>query len=188
MKPMSPMSPMSRGYTLIELLAVLALMVQPLAEMSHRREQERELRRALWEIRDAIDAYKRASDTGLVPHEAGQPAYPPTLQALVRGVTNGKEGAQPLYFLRRLWLQRSGSDLQLTLLETNDKLTIQNWYSGSAYRTDSIELGNGKRLLESQADTLVSAMAAFYAPTAGQTSLPVDYQTALNSVIAANWK
>ncbi|WP_293998507.1 hypothetical protein [Sphaerotilus sp.] len=55
-----------------------------------------------------------------MPHEAGQPAYPPTLQALVRGVTNGKEGAQPLYFLRRLWLQRSGSDLQLTLLETND--------------------------------------------------------------------
>jgi general secretion pathway protein G len=98
----------TRGYTLIELLAVLAviavlaLMVQPLAEMSHRREQERELRRALWEIRDAIDAYKRASDTGLVPHEAGQPAYPPTLQALVRGVTNGQEGAQTLYFLRRL--------------------------------------------------------------------------------------
>ena len=88
----------------------------------------------------------------------------------------------------QIWLQRTGSDLQLTLIETNDKLTVRNWYSGSAYRVDGFDLGNGKHLLESQVDALVSAMAAFAPPAAGQTTLPADYQTALNPVIAANWK
>ena len=88
----------------------------------------------------------------------------------------------------QIWLHRVGSDLQLTLIETNDKLTIQNWYSGSAYHVDSFDLGNGKRLLEGQVDALVSAMAAFAPPVAGQTTLPADYQTTLNAVIAASWK
>jgi Ca2+-binding RTX toxin-like protein len=88
----------------------------------------------------------------------------------------------------QIWLQRTGNDLQLTLIETNDKLTVSNWYSGSAYRVDGFNLGNGKLLLESQVDALVSAMAAFAPPAAGQTTLPADYQTTLNSVIAANWK
>ena len=88
----------------------------------------------------------------------------------------------------QIWLHRVGSDLQLTLIETNDKLTIQNWYSGSAYHLDSFDLGNGKRLVEGQVDALVSAMAAFAPPVAGQTTLPADYQTALNAIIAASWK
>ncbi|MFN7882827.1 MAG: putative Ig domain-containing protein [bacterium] len=88
----------------------------------------------------------------------------------------------------QIWLRRTGNDLQLTLIETNDKLTVRNWYSGSAYHVDGFDLGNGKRLLESQVDALVSAMAAFAPPAAGQTTLPADYQTALNPVIAANWK
>ncbi|WUR14695.1 calcium-binding protein [[Empedobacter] haloabium] len=88
----------------------------------------------------------------------------------------------------QIWLQKSGSDLQLTLIETNDKLTIRNWYSGSAYRVDGFDLANGKHLLEGQVEALVSAMAAFAPPVPGQTSLPADYQAALNPVIAANWK
>jgi hypothetical protein len=43
-------------------------------------------------------------------------------------------------------------------------------------------------LLNSQVDALVSAMAAFSPPSAGQTSLPANYQSALNTVLAANWK
>jgi hypothetical protein len=31
-------------------------------------------------------------------------------------------------------------------------------------------------------------MAAFAPPAAGQTTLPTDYQTALNPIIAASWK
>ena len=95
-----------RGFTLIELLVVmavlglLALAVYPLAELNSRRERERELRHALWEIRDAIDAYKRAVDAGQA-RRATASGYPPDLQALVQGGAMSPAG-QPLYFLRRL--------------------------------------------------------------------------------------
>ncbi|MFN5940362.1 MAG: calcium-binding protein [Polaromonas sp.] len=80
------------------------------------------------------------------------------------------------------------NDLQLTLIGTNDMLTVRNWYSGSAHRVDGFDLGSGKRLLDGQVDALVSAMASFAPPAPGQTSIPTAYQTALNPVIAANWK
>jgi general secretion pathway protein G len=95
---------MSRGFTLVELLAVLGIlallvtMAMPLAELTARREQESELKHALWEIRDAIDAYKRMSDAGLIaPTPSG---YPPNLQVLVDGVTTSS--STHVYFLRRL--------------------------------------------------------------------------------------
>jgi Ca2+-binding RTX toxin-like protein len=88
----------------------------------------------------------------------------------------------------QVWFQRSGNNLQLTLIETNDKLTITNWYTSAAYRVDDFTLVSGKHLLEAQVDTLVNAMAAFAPPVPGQTSLPANYQTTLNAVIAASWK
>ena len=47
----------NNGYTLIELLVVLALMAgmaMPLTQLVQQREREREVKRALWEIRDAL--------------------------------------------------------------------------------------------------------------------------------------
>src|SRR5687768_11856627 len=62
-------------------LGVLAAAVMPLAELTVQRERERELKRALWEIRDAIDAYKRAADGGAVARPPGASGYPPNLDA-----------------------------------------------------------------------------------------------------------
>jgi len=87
----------------------------------------------------------------------------------------------------QIWFRRVGNDLQVLLFETNETLTVRNWYLGSAYRVDSFELADGQRLLENQVETLVSAMAAFAPPPSGQSSLPPNYQASLNSVIAANW-
>ncbi len=93
----------------------------------------------------------------------------------------------------QLWLAHVGNDLQLTLIETGDKLTVRNWYGGAANRLDSIELAGsdgaaGKRLLQSQVEGLVSAMAAFAVPAAGTTSLPANYQTTLNPILASSWQ
>ncbi|MEI7465123.1 MAG: type II secretion system protein [Burkholderiales bacterium] len=99
----------ARGFTLIELLitvAILALLAggaMSFASLAVQRTQEQELRSALRQIREAIDAYKAAADTGRVAKAADASGYPPTLSALVEGVPDARSAqAGKLYFMRRL--------------------------------------------------------------------------------------
>lgn len=98
----------ARGFSMIELMAVLAILAvlvwasMPLAEATRERERERDLQRGLWQIRDAIDAYKRMSDNSGVPRPPEQSGYPPTLAALVEGVPDPKAGNRLVYFLRSI--------------------------------------------------------------------------------------
>ncbi len=98
-----------RGFTLIELvitlavLAVLAMLVVPSAQVVMQRGKEQELRHALREIRTAIDAYKRAAEEGRIRIDAGTSGYPPKLSLLVEGVEDQRSPKRArLYFLRRL--------------------------------------------------------------------------------------
>ncbi|MBL8505983.1 MAG: hypothetical protein JNJ51_06470, partial [Methylobacillus glycogenes] len=88
----------------------------------------------------------------------------------------------------QLWFRQVGNDLEMSIIGTQDKTTISDWYSGSSYRVESFNTSSGSALLENQVDALVSAMAAFAPPAPGQTSLPANYQATLNSVIAASWQ
>lgn len=100
----------NRGFTIIELvitlaiIALLATAVLPSAQLMYQRERESQLRDALRIIRTAIDAYKKASDTGHIKKDADQSGYPPDLQTLVDGVDDArspKDGVK-IYFLRAL--------------------------------------------------------------------------------------
>ena len=98
-----------RGFTLVELVITVAIVgllataAFPLAEMAARRTKEQDLRLALREIRDALDAYKNAYDQGRIAQEVGQTGYPPDLDTLVNGVEDAKSPeAAAIYFLRRL--------------------------------------------------------------------------------------
>ena len=99
----------SRGFTLIELMVVVAIVAllasvaAPLAEVTWQRGKEQDLRHALREIRDAIDAYKRAGDDGKIEKKADTSGYPATLQTLVDGVEDKTDPAKAkIYFLRRV--------------------------------------------------------------------------------------
>jgi Ca2+-binding RTX toxin-like protein len=87
----------------------------------------------------------------------------------------------------QIWLQHVGSNLEVSVIGTTDKLTVENWYTSTAYQVEQFKTADGKLLLNTQVETLVQAMAAFAAPAAGQTTLPQNYQDALAPVIAANW-
>jgi general secretion pathway protein G len=97
------------GFSLVELLvvvaivAVLATIALPLSELAQRRTQEEDLRRSLREIRDALDAYKRAVDQGHIPRVVGASGYPPSLDVLVAGIVDAQspQGAK-LFFLRQI--------------------------------------------------------------------------------------
>lgn len=99
----------SRGFTLIELVVTLALLAliltsaAPMVQLTVKRNKEEELRRALWQIRDALDAYKKASDEGMIKKTSEQSGYPPNLQILVQGVENKKDpNKKKIYFLRKI--------------------------------------------------------------------------------------
>lgn len=99
----------ARGFSLVELLVVLAIMgvlasvALPLSILSRHRTQEAELRSALREIRSALDAYKRAVDEGRIEQEPGASGYPPSLDALVNGVVDARSPSRErLFFLRRI--------------------------------------------------------------------------------------
>jgi general secretion pathway protein G len=99
----------ARGFSLIELVVVLAILAVlasiglPLAELAHRRTQEEDLRRSLREIRAALDTYKRLVDQGSIQKAADGSGYPPNLEVLVAGVPDARSprGAK-LYLLRQL--------------------------------------------------------------------------------------
>lgn len=97
------------GFSLIELmvtmaiLALLASVAVPFGQLVYQRQKETQLRDGLRQIRTAIDAYKQAVKDGRVDAAADDSGYPPTLDALWKGVPDKtKPDASKIYFLRRL--------------------------------------------------------------------------------------
>ena len=98
-----------RGFTLIELLVTLAIMamlatlVIPVTQITVQRKQEQELRRALRDIRQGIDAYKKAYDEGRIARSLNSTGYPKNLEVLVEGAPDLRSPKRAkLFFLRRV--------------------------------------------------------------------------------------
>jgi general secretion pathway protein G len=127
----------ARGYTFIELIIVttiiliLASAVQPLARVTITRQKEAELRRALREMRTAIDKFKDAADAQMIAAtdlKAGAEGYPPNLETLVDGVSvvNDATGRK-LKFLRRIPIDPFTGDDEWGLRSYQDKPDATRW-------------------------------------------------------------
>jgi general secretion pathway protein G len=98
-----------RGMTLVELivaftiLMLLSTMAVPLARYQVQRNKERDLQRALDDIRKGIDKFKDDMDAGKIgPPKIDSDNYPETLEQLVEGVKATGAVDKKIKYLRRI--------------------------------------------------------------------------------------
>jgi len=88
----------------------------------------------------------------------------------------------------QLWFQRRDNHLAILVAGTEDRVTVNDWYSGSRHRIEIMQASNGLALTESRVQNLVNAMAAFAVPAGADFNLLPDQRAQLDMVIAANWQ
>ena len=85
-----------------------------------------------------------------------------------------------------LWFSRSGDNLQITIVGTEDQLIVNDWYSQESRQIDKIEVGTFY-LLNNQIENLVNAMAVFDVPEGSGKVVSQDAREELIPVLANNW-
>ena len=112
------------------ILAILMGAAVPIARVRIKREREVELRRDLWEMRDAIDHYKDAADRGAFQIKLDSNGYPPDLDTLVKGVdVQGKT----LRFLRRVPTDPMTGSTEWGLRSMQDDPDSTSWGGQSVF-------------------------------------------------------
>ena len=143
----------SPGYTFIELLVatavilILASAALPIAKVSMRRQNEVDLRRDLREMRAAIDEYKRWGDSGRIAAtelRVGTENYPPSLDALVEGVTMANDASgNKKKFLRRVPIDPITKQADWGLRAYTDAPDAMSWGGQTVYDVYSKAPGVG---------------------------------------------
>jgi general secretion pathway protein G len=89
-----------------------------------------ELRKDLWEMRDAIDRYKDLTDRGGIQTKADSQGYPPDLETLVKGVdVQGKKTR----FLRRIPIDPMTGTTEWGLRSMQDDPDSDSWGGQSVF-------------------------------------------------------
>jgi general secretion pathway protein G len=124
------------GMTLVELVVAIAIMailatgVLPISRTVVKREREKELRAALWQMRDAIDRYKDAADRGAFQIKLGSEGYPPDLDTLVKGVD---VGGKTVRFLRHIPKDPMTNTTEWGMRSMQDDPTSDSWGGQSVF-------------------------------------------------------
>src|SRR5512146_3090298 len=135
-----------RGVTLIELVVAITILLiltsaaVPIARTRIRRERERELRRDLWEMRDAIDRYKDAADRGAFQVKLGTEGYPPDLETLVKGVD---VGGKKVRFLRKIPVDPMTGNTDWGLRSMQDDPDSDSWGGQNVFDVFTKAQGEG---------------------------------------------
>ena len=154
MKRLRALSPgCARGYTFIELLVVSAIIIilaaaaMPLAKVTATRQREAELRRALREMRTAIDKFKDGADLGQIsPLEikAGSEGYPQDLEMLVKGVSAANDvTGRKIRFLRRVPIDPMTRSTEWGLRSYQDEPNATSWGGQNVFDVHTTSNGTG---------------------------------------------
>jgi general secretion pathway protein G len=149
MRIMLPQRRSEKGFSLAELVMVAAVMVilasvtLPVAKFTARRTKEMELRAALREMRNAIDEYKRYSDSGFITIDLGTQGYPAELELLVEGVEVVGQVDKKLKLLRRIPLDPMTGEREWGLRSYQDEPDATSWGGEDVYDVYSLSGGVG---------------------------------------------
>jgi general secretion pathway protein G len=135
------------GFTLLELivaatiLSILTLMALPLARVTIKREKEKQLRHALWEMRDAIDRYKDQADRAAFQTKVDTNGYPPDLETLVKGVE--AQGGKKIRFLRSIPTDPMTKSKEWGLRSMQDDSDSDSWGGQNVFDVYTKSQGEG---------------------------------------------
>ena len=120
--------------TLVELivaftiLTLLTTMAVPLARYKVQRDKERDLERALVQIRSAIDKFKDDMDAQKIgPAKLDSDNYPESLQQLVDGIKATGSVDKKMKYLRRIPKDPMTNSYEWGLRSDRDDPTSQSW-------------------------------------------------------------
>jgi general secretion pathway protein G len=132
--------------TLVELIVAIAIMailatgVLPISRTVVKRQREKELRAALWQVRDAIDRYKDAADRGAFQIKLGSEGYPPDMDTLVKGVdVAGKK----IRFLRHIPMDPMTHSTEWGMRSMQDDPTSESWGGQGVFDVYTKSTGTG---------------------------------------------
>lgn len=137
------------GYTLAELVMVAAVMVilagaaLPAVKFTARRTKEMELRHHLRSMRDAIDTYKRYSDSGMLAVDIGTEGYPAELDDLVEGVEIVGQIDRKIKLLRRIPVDPMTGEAEWGLRSFQDEADSDSWGGENVFDVYSLSNGVG---------------------------------------------
>ncbi len=60
-----------------------------------------------------------------------------------------------------LIFRQDGNDLDIQRVNSQDMITVTDWYSGAENQVETVTLNDGTELLNTQVDLIIQAMATF---------------------------
>lgn len=88
----------------------------------------------------------------------------------------------------QLWFTRSGNSLDVAIIGTQDKVTIQDWFVSANNRVEKFVAGSdGKALSATKVNALVSAMSGFTNQAMASTDLGSNVPTTVTKLMASSW-